>query len=269
MRILRSCTRKAIEKRWEQIHKMRAEGKTMKEITTHFGLARSSAWHILNRPVSWRRARYKNRVDPTELQWEIARPLLDHGASAPRINDELRERGCPIRVSGLRRLMASRPKRVVQQTRCYLPRTTMEMDFVELKLLEGERVVRVRALVVCDCHSLATFARVERRWTRDNVVKTIKEAWAYFGYRPTFLRCDNGPEFVRWVKHMAVVHDEIVGASPGIDVYPCNPGRPNEKSRVETANGLVKRWALLRPLHTIEDFNERLLVFLRGKRPVR
>ena len=126
-------------------------------------------------------------------------------------------------------------------------------DFVEDATQDGRKL---RMLTLCDEHNRRGLAlEVRRSFTSTDVLAMLEAAFARFGM-PTFLRSDNGSEFIaqavqHWLKTM------------NVQTHYIKPGSPWQNAFGESFNGTLRREHLNRELFAnLEDARIKTRIWL-------
>ena len=223
--------------------------------------------------VSRRRLGYVSRKDDGRLVAE----LKDLAAAHPRYGSRrpcamLRRQGRAVNVKRVRRLCREHGLLLLRRRRrrrrrkrrgvgagvpCRAehPGHVWAYDFVEDRTEAGRKL---RVLTVADEFTRECVAvEVEYRMNARHVAGTLLRLFAERG-APTFVRSDNGPEFV--AKHLMRVL-----AGSGVEARHIEPGSPWQNGRNERFNGTLRDECLnLETFHNRDHARALIKLFARG-----
>ncbi len=234
---------------WRMIHQFRAEGLSIRAIALRAGAHRHTVRKALKmkHPPSRSGRRRGGIIDPYR-GWLMAKLQQYPELSAKRLLDMLREQGYPGGYSTVKECAAElRPAlKPAYMTLSFAPGECAQTDWGVWRAVDvpgGRRRLSFFAMVLC--HSRMLYIEFFFSESLECWLQAHRNAFEYFGGVPERVMVDNCKTAVLKPKRSGSAaefnpaYDEFAGHY-GFKPVACNPGRPNEKGRVESAVGYVK-----------------------------
>lgn len=199
----------------------------------------------------------KSKLDP--FKNDILRMLENHPYTAAQIFQRIKENG----FNGGKTIVADYVQRVrPPKTKAYLklsfaPGECAQVDWGSYGSVQvGSTTRRLSFFVMVLCHSRMMYVEFTVSQTMEHFLGGHQNAFHFFGGVPQKIMVDNLKSAVlkRIVGHAPVFNPRYLDFAHhyGFSIIPCNVGKGNEKGRVESGVGYVKK-NLLNGL-TITDF---------------
>jgi transposase len=234
---------------WQQINELAAEGLTVRAIARRLRVHRRTVRTALDMQHPPTRSGHcrGSMLDPYR-GWLLARLEQYPDLSATALFNQLSERGYPGGYSLVKQCVADlRPHtKNAYLTLTFAPGECAQVDWGVWKGLDvpgGRR--RLSFFVMVLCHSRMLYAEFFVGESMEFWLRAHRNAFEAFGGVPERIMVDNC--------RTAVLKPRRHGAPPQFnplyedfarhyrfDIRACNPGRPNEKGRVENAVGYIK-----------------------------
>ena len=192
------------------------------------------------------KAKRASNLDPYKDY--ILRQLEKHAFTGQQIFLRLREQGFKGGYSTVKDyLKIVRPKRQpAYLTLSFAPGECAQVDWGSFGTVRvGETTRRLSFFLMVLCHSRLLYLEFTVLQTMEHFLSCHKNAFEFFGAVPQRIMVDNlksavlrrltgqdpvfNPQYADFAKHY------------GFSISPCNPGKGNEKGRVENAVGYVKK----------------------------
>jgi transposase len=236
-------------KRWQEINDLRMTGLGIRAIARRLDISRKTvreALKSMHPPVAGP-SRRGSIIDP-HRGWLLARIEQYPELSAAALHRQLEERGYQGSYSLVKQTVADlRPRaKKAYLTLSFAPGECAQVDWGVWKGVDvpgGRR--RLSFFVMVLCHSRMLYAEFFPGESMEYWLRAHRNAFEAFGGVPEQVMVDNcktavlkarrsgyGPEFNPVYEDFARHY--------GFRVCACNPGRPNEKGRVENAVGYIK-----------------------------
>ena len=234
---------------WQQVNDLSAEGLGIRAIAGRLGIHRRTVRKALdtaNPPVD-ARSRRGSIIDPYR-GWLLARIEQFPELKATVLFRQLRERGYDGGYSLVKQCVADlRPRtKAAYLTLTFEPGECAQVDWGVWKGIDvpgGRRRLSFFAMVLC--HSRMLYAEFFPGESMEYWLQAHRNAFEAFGGVPERVMVDNCKTAVLKPRHAGeppqfnpVYEDFARHYRFGISA--CNPGRPNEKGRVENAVGYIK-----------------------------
>ncbi|MBW2589501.1 MAG: IS21 family transposase [Deltaproteobacteria bacterium] len=188
----------------------------------------------------------KSKLDP--FKNDILRMLENHPYTAAQIFQRIKENG----FNGGKTIVADYVQRVrPPKTKAYLklsfaPGECAQVDWGSYgSVLVGSTTRRLSFFVMVLCHSRMMYVEFTVSQTMEHFLEGHQNAFHFFGGVPQKIMVDNLKSAVlkRIVGHAPVFNPRYLDFAHhyGFSIIPCNVGKGNEKGRVESGVGYVKK----------------------------
>ena len=234
---------------WQKINDLKLEGLGIRAIARHLGVHRCTVRTALDapHPPAASQAKRGSKIDPYR-GWLLARMEQYPGLSAASLHRQLEEKGYEGSYSLVKQTVAElRPRaKRAYLTLSFAPGECAQVDWGIWKGVDvagGGR--RLSFFVMVLCHSRMMYAEFFTGETMEYWLRAHRNAFEMFGGVPERVMVDNCKT--------AVLKARRSGSDPEFNpayedfarhyvfrISACNPGRPNEKGRVENAVGYIK-----------------------------
>jgi transposase len=234
---------------WQQINDLSVTGLSVRAIARRLGIHRRTVRAALNteRPPARSGVRRGSIIDPYR-GWLLARLQQYPEITATVLFRQLAERGYEGSYSLARQCVSElRPRtKKAYLTLSFAPGECAQVDWGVWRGVDvpgGRR--RISFFVMVLCHSRMLYAEFFFGETMEYWLQAHRNAFEAFGGVPERVMVDNCKT--------AVLRPRRSGSEPqfnpvyedfarhyGFGISACNPGRPNEKGRVENAVGYIK-----------------------------
>lgn len=235
---------------WHQIHELADEGLGIRRIAQRLRVHRRTVRAALKttRPGSPQRPKRGSIIDPYR-GWLLAKLEQYPELTATRLFRMLSERGYGGGYSTVKNCVAElRPRlKAAYFTLAFPPGDCAQVDWGSwggVDVPGGRRAVSFFVMVLC--HSRMMYAELFLGQAMEHWLAAHRNAFAAFGGVPRRVMVDNCKTAVltpRTGGELPVFNPAYLDFAAHYRFTPvaCNPGRPNEKGRVEHAVGYLKR----------------------------
>ncbi len=202
----------------------------------------ASEEHYIPRQTSAR----KSKLDPYKN--EIIRMLERHNYSGAQVYQQVRENGfdggLTIVTDYVRKVRPPKAKPFLKLS--FAPGECAQVDWGSYKTVRvGSTYRRLSFFVMVLCHSRMMYLEFTVSQTMEHFLGCHQNAFQFFGCVPQTVMVDNLKSAVlkRIVGQDAVFNPRYIDFAQhyGFTVIPCNIGKGNEKGRVESGVGYVKK----------------------------
>jgi len=234
---------------WRQIHAFAFEGLSQRAIAQRMGIHRRTVREALanNRPPTSNRAQRGSIIDPYR-GWLLAKLQQYPELSATTLLCQVREKGYLGGYSLVKQCIAElRPTvKPAYLTLAFAPGDCAQVDWGVWKTLNvdgGKR--RLSFFVMVLCHSRMLYVEFFFGESMEHWLAAHQNAFNFFNGVPSRVMVDNCKTAVtrpRSAAEPAVINERYADFANhyGFKPVACNPHRPNEKGRVESAVSFVK-----------------------------
>lgn len=234
---------------WQRIHDLSAEGLGVQPIARRTGAHRRTVRKALNMPHPPKReGRLRGGMLDSHRGWMLARLEQYPELSAAALFRQLVERGYKGGYSLVRQGVAElRPRtKRAHLTLTFDPGECAQVDWGvwrSVPMPGGARRLSFFAMVLC--HSRMLYAEIFPGEAMEYWLRAHRNAFEAFGGVPERVMVDNCKTAVLKARRDGMPPElnpvyEDFARHYGFRISACNPGRPNEKGRVESAVGYVK-----------------------------
>lgn len=236
-------------KLWQQINDLSADGLGIRAVARRLGIHRKTVRAGLDaaRPPTASPARRGSIIDP-HRGWLLARMQQYPEARASNLFRQLAERGYEGGYSLVKQTVAElRPRtKKAYLTLSFAPGECAQVDWGAWQGVDvpgGRR--RLSFFVMVLCHSRMMYAEFFFGEAMEYWLRAHRNAFEVFGGVPERVMVDNCKTAVLKARRGGSAPEfnpayEDFARHYGFRISACNPGRPNEKGRVENAVGYIK-----------------------------
>ena len=234
---------------WQEVNDLHGVGLGIRAIARRMGVHRKTVRAALaTLPAKGStRARRGSKIDPWR-GWLLARIEQYPELSAANLHRQLEERGCKTSYSLVKQAVADlRPRaKKAYLSLSFAPGQCAQVDWgVWQGVSVPGGIRRLSFFVMVLCHSRMMYAEFFVGESMEYWLRAHRNAFTAFGGVPEQIMVDNCKTAVLKARHSG--HDpefnpvyEDFARHYGFRIVACNPGRPNEKGRVENAVGYIK-----------------------------
>lgn len=234
---------------WQDINDLTLEGLGVRAIARRLGVHRRTVRTAVTamHPPPGARKKRGSKIDPYR-GWLLARIEQYPDLSAANLHRQLEERGYEGGYSLVKQTVAElRPRaKRAYLTLSFAPGECAQVDWGVWKGIDvqgGRR--RLSFFVMVLCHSRMLYAEFFTGESLEYWLRAHRNAFEAFGGVPERVMVDNCKTAVLKARRAGSAPElnpayEDFARHYGFRVSACNPGRPNEKGRVENAVGYIK-----------------------------
>jgi transposase len=226
------------------------EGLSARRIALKMGLSRNTVRKLLGRGTP----RTRHSADSSEARASMLDPYLTvvrqmvsdvPGIRAPSVLERLRPLGYTGGITILRdRIRRLRPRDSAEAflTLNFHPGAAMQVDWADFGYAIPGCPRRVSALVMVLCHSRYLYIEFTLSQTFGALVRGMERGLRFFGGVTMMDIFDNMKTVVQKAGPPTIFNERFLSyaRSRGFAVVACNPGKGNEKGRVERPIGFVR-----------------------------